>query len=134
MCGPADGCQMRKPPKTIRRPRSHPAETNGLLLPVNPGEDFLSGGQWVDIANAVHITTREMVVAAYLLQGLTRKAIAHRLKVSPETIRVHIDQLFHKLRVKDRLGVALRIARLRDSLSSEMRLPRIVKRPKRDGG
>jgi DNA-binding NarL/FixJ family response regulator len=120
--------------RRIVPPRKVPAEANGLLVPVNPGEDFVSGGQWIDIANAVHLTTREMVVAAYLLQGLTRKAIAHRLKVSPETIRVHIDQLFRKLHVRDRLGVALRIARLRETVISELPRQVIRKRRERGGG
>ena|SRR5438128_6505459 len=115
---------MAKAPRSHRGGSRRRVEANGLLLPPNPGEDFLTGWQWIDIANAVQLTTREIVVAACLLQGLTRKGIAHRLKVSPETVRVHIDQLFEKLHVKDRLGVALRIARLRDVIIRDEPPPR----------
>jgi DNA-binding NarL/FixJ family response regulator len=87
-----------------------------MLLPENPGEDFLTGIEWVTVATALHLTTRQIVVATLLLNGRTRKSIARRLKVSPETVRVHIDALFDKFRVKDRLGLALRIARMREVL------------------
>ena len=68
------------------------------------------------MANAVRLTTREIVVATLVLEGRTRKSIASRLKLSPETVRVHIDRLFEKLGVQDRLGLALRIARIREVL------------------
>jgi DNA-binding NarL/FixJ family response regulator len=100
-----------------------PAMPGGLdldevLAPPNPGEDFLSGVEWVTLAGVVRLTTREIVVATLLLHGRTRKSIGHRLKVSPETVRVHIDALFDKFRVKDRLGLALRIARMREVLQA----------------
>lgn len=91
-----------------------------LLLPENPGDDFLSGTEWVTLAGAVRLTTREIVVATLLLNGRTRKSIAYRLKISPETVRVHIDALFAKFRVKDRLGLALRIARMREVIQAAL--------------
>jgi len=90
-----------------------------MLLPADPGEDFLAGVEWVALANALRLTTRETVVAALLLQGRTRKGIAIRLKVSPETVRVHIDRIFEKFHVQDRLGLALRIARIREMFRHE---------------
>jgi DNA-binding NarL/FixJ family response regulator len=93
-------------------------DLDAVLAPPNPGEDFLSGVEWVTLAGVVRLTTREIVVATLLLHGRTRKSIGHRLKVSPETVRVHIDALFDKFRVKDRLGLALRIARIREVLQA----------------
>ena len=112
---------MRK--KSNKRRSSLPnGDLNGqpaaMLLPKNPGEDFLTGIEWVTIGSALHLTARQIVVATLLLNGRTRKSIAHRLKVSPETVRVHIDALFDKFRVKDRLGLALRIARRREALQA----------------
>ncbi len=103
----------------LRRRRPGASALNGhehLLLPANPGEDFLTGTEWVTMANTARLTTREIVVAALLLKSHTRKRIALRLKVSPETVRVHIDRLFEKFRVQDRLGLGLRIARIREAL------------------
>jgi len=108
---------MRRKPNKRRRflpdggLNGHPGS---MLLPENPGEDFLTGIEWVTLASAMDLTTRQIVVATLLLHGRTRKSIASRLKVSPETVRVHIDALFDKFRVKDRLGLALRIARMRE--------------------
>ena len=98
-----------RPPRLLDR-------QHALLLPVNPGEDFLTGAEWVTIANTVHLTTREIVVATLLLHGRTRKSIGRRLRLSPETVRVHIDRLFEKFHVQDRLGLALRIARIRETI------------------
>jgi len=105
------------PSRRLDATRRHVVDRqDALLLPKNPGADFLTGAEWVTMANAVHLTTREIVVATLLLQGRTRKSIGSRLKVSPETVRVHIDRLFEKLEVRDRLGLALRIARIREAL------------------
>ena len=90
-----------------------------LHVPANPGDDFLTGAEWITLAEMARLTTREMVVATLLLKGRTRKGIAHRLKLSPETVRGHIDRLFEKLNVKDRLGFGLRIARLRESIQAK---------------
>lgn len=89
-----------------------------LESPSNPGEDFLTGAEWLTVADAARLTTREMVVAILLMKGRTRKGIGHRLKVSPETVRVHVDSLFEKLHVRDRLGLGLRIARLREAIKA----------------
>src|SRR5262249_27334910 len=89
---------------------------DALLAPSNPGEDFLTGMEWVAMANAAQLRTREMLVATLLIKGRTRQSIAHRLKVSRETVRVYIDRLFEKLCVQDRLGLGLRIARIREAL------------------
>jgi DNA-binding CsgD family transcriptional regulator len=111
--------RVREKCNNVRRAGSHPGNPpprlEALLAPPNPGEDFLTGAEWVTMANAAKLTTREIVVATLLLKGRTRKSIAHRLKVSPETVRVHIDRLFEKLRVQDRLGLGLRIARIREA-------------------
>jgi DNA-binding NarL/FixJ family response regulator len=99
-----------------RRTRGVLDRRDALLAPENPGEDFLTGTEWVTMANAVHLTTREIVVATLLLHGRTRKSIGGRLKLSPETVRVHIDRLFEKFNVRDRLSLALRIARIRERM------------------
>lgn len=91
-------------------------EPRRWYVPENPGEDFLTGAEWVLMAGTARLTTRELVVAALLLKGQTRKSIASRLKLSPQTVRVHIDRLFEKFKVRDRLGLGLRIARIREAI------------------
>ncbi|HEY3911511.1 MAG TPA: response regulator transcription factor [Stellaceae bacterium] len=43
------------------------------------------------------LTPREVEVLAALADGLSNKAAARRLGISPHTVKFHIEQLFHKL-------------------------------------
>jgi DNA-binding CsgD family transcriptional regulator len=54
------------------------------------------------------LTRREQAVLGYLADGLTAEAIARRLPASPATVRKHLQNLYAKLGVSDRLGAVLR--------------------------
>jgi ATP/maltotriose-dependent transcriptional regulator MalT len=56
----------------------------------------------------VALTRREQAVLQYLADGLTAEAIARRLSASPATVRKHLQNLYAKLGVSDRLGAVLR--------------------------
>jgi DNA-binding CsgD family transcriptional regulator len=56
----------------------------------------------------VALTKREQAVLGYLADGLTADAIARRLSASPATVRKHLQNLYAKLGVSDRLGAVLR--------------------------
>ena len=49
------------------------------------------------------LSERELQVLDGLARGLTRKAIAKRLGLSPETVKDHVTSLFTKLEVHDRV-------------------------------
>ena len=89
---------------------------SALLTPPNPGHGFLKVWELDLLAGALRLTKRQKVVARLLVEGFSRKIIAPRLKLSPNTIRVHIEGVFRKLRVRDRLGFALRVARIHQLL------------------
>jgi len=55
------------------------------------------------------LTDREHEVLEGLVQGLTNKAIAHRLSISPRTVEIHRSHVMQKLEV-DSLSSALRLA------------------------
>ena len=61
------------------------------------------------------LTGRELAVLALLAEGLTAEAIGRRLGVSRHTVRKHLEHLYRKLGVGDRL-VAVREARARGLL------------------
>jgi DNA-binding CsgD family transcriptional regulator len=48
-------------------------------------------------APAAALTPREVEVLAALADGLGNKAVARRLRISPHTVKFHIEQLFRKL-------------------------------------
>ncbi|GAA1673083.1 hypothetical protein GCM10009733_082780 [Nonomuraea maheshkhaliensis] len=53
------------------------------------------------------LTPRELVVLALLAEGLTAQAIAHRLAISPHTVVKHQQNLYRKMRTRDRLSTVL---------------------------
>jgi DNA-binding CsgD family transcriptional regulator len=56
----------------------------------------------------VDLTPREVAVLALLADGLTAGAIARRLVVSTRTVDKHLQHIYSKLRVADRLTAVLR--------------------------
>jgi len=50
------------------------------------------------------LTVREREVLALLHEGLDNKRIAQRLGIAPATVKDHLDNLYGKLGVSDRLG------------------------------
>ena len=53
------------------------------------------------------LTTREKEVAKLLKESFTYKEVAEHLNISPRTVKAHASQIYSKLGVKDRLGLAL---------------------------
>jgi DNA-binding CsgD family transcriptional regulator len=57
----------------------------------------------VDRARDRRLTEREFAVLTLLGAGLTAQAIARRLNTSPRTVHKHLEHLYRKLGVRDRL-------------------------------
>ena len=60
------------------------------------------------VVNLPKLTTRELEVLKHLVTGLQNKEIARALGVSPETIKDHLERLYQKLEVQDRMGAVSR--------------------------
>jgi DNA-binding CsgD family transcriptional regulator len=68
------------------------------------------GGVGVDrVAATFGLTARETAVLKLLADGLTATAIGRRLAISTRTVHVHLEHLYRKLGVHDRL-MAVRVA------------------------
>jgi DNA-binding CsgD family transcriptional regulator len=65
-----------------------------------------------DPVRSLGLTERELAVLTLLGDGLTAVAIAHRLRTSPRTVQKHLERLYRKLGVRDRL---MAVQRARDS-------------------
>jgi DNA-binding CsgD family transcriptional regulator len=65
-----------------------------------------------DVASAVHLTPRELAVLAALAEGLTAAAIGRRLLITERTVHKHLERLYTKLGVGDRLAAVLAAQRL----------------------
>ncbi len=73
---------------------------------------LLSGvpAERVERAGDLGLTERELAVLGLLGEGLTAQAIARRLQTSPRTVQKHLEHVYRKLGVRDRL-VAVQRAR-----------------------
>jgi DNA-binding CsgD family transcriptional regulator len=61
-----------------------------------------------DAATDVRMTPRELAVLALLADGLTAAAIARRLDIGERTVHKHLEHVYAKLRVTDRLSAVVR--------------------------
>ena len=55
----------------------------------------------------LNLTERQWEIVASVVGGLTNPQIAARLSISPETVKHHLTQIFHKTGVSTRLELAL---------------------------
>jgi DNA-binding NarL/FixJ family response regulator len=57
--------------------------------------------------NLPALTARELAVLHEVLQGKTNKEIARALTISEQTVKIHLQNIFHKLRVHRRIDLML---------------------------
>lgn len=100
---------MISTPQTSRLRKSAP--------PSHPGQGLLSPQEWTAVAAELHLTPREYEVAQLLFEGATRDLIARRLELAARTVRQYLERLHEKLNVHERVGLVLRIVRVRDELA-----------------
>jgi DNA-binding NarL/FixJ family response regulator len=67
-------------------------------------------GESGHLASDAGLTTRELCVLKLMSAGHSTHAIARRLQCSPRTVHKHLEHLYRKLAVRDRLN-AVRVAR-----------------------
>jgi DNA-binding CsgD family transcriptional regulator len=65
-----------------------------------------------EVATSLHLTPRELAVLGQLADGLTAAAIGRKLLITERTVHKHLERLYTKLGVGDRLAAVLRAQRL----------------------
>lgn len=85
-----------------------PKELARLLAAIlrEPGRD------WMPRTSLPELTRREEEVLALLSRGMTNKAIARELSLSPDTVKDYLERVFAKLEVGDRLSAVRRATEL----------------------
>jgi DNA-binding NarL/FixJ family response regulator len=78
----------------------------------NPADGLLSAEDWLRVAGHVGLSTAQTKVAICLFEGKTRRQIAHQLRRSQATVRTHIDRVFAKLHVNDRVSFVQRVMQI----------------------
>lgn len=64
------------------------------------------------ILEPVELTPREQEVLTLLAEGLTNKAIAHRLEISDHTVKFHVNAILSKLNAQSRTEAVVQATRL----------------------
>ena len=84
-----------------------------LLIGLDRQADALAGHAPIDadVAADVRITPRELAVTRLLADGLTAASIGRRLAISERTVHKHLEHIYAKLSVSDRLSAVLRARR-----------------------
>ena len=57
-------------------------------------------------ADAVRMTPREREIMTLIAEGLSNKAMAHRLGVAEDTVKCHVHNILEKLALHSRLEIA----------------------------
>ncbi|MDN5859207.1 MAG: helix-turn-helix transcriptional regulator, partial [Pseudonocardia sp.] len=65
-----------------------------------------------EVANAVRLTPRELAVLDLLAAGHTAGAMGRRLQIAERTVQKHLERIYTKLGVTDRLSAVLRAQRI----------------------
>ena len=55
------------------------------------------------------LTTRENEVLLLLAKGLNRDEIAAKLFISPETVKMHIKNIYKKLKAKNKIDALIKM-------------------------
>ena len=78
-----------------------PSQATVVLFERRPRE----AGDVAQIAAAFHLTGREQETVGFLVQGLTSKEIAARMRISPYTVKAFIRLVMIKMDVSTRSGI-----------------------------
>jgi DNA-binding CsgD family transcriptional regulator len=70
------------------------------------------------VSDAVRLSKREREALAHLAQGLSNREIAENLGISINTVNKHVQQIFTKLNVHNRVQAARRAIELERPLVS----------------
>lgn len=82
--------------------------TNGLLI-VMLERRSNEAAKITEISEKFGLTAREQETVQYLLEGLTSKEIAQRMKISPNTVKAFLRLVMVKMSVSTRSGIIGRI-------------------------
>ena len=89
----------------VDAPSKNPSQTTAVLVERSPRASF----GVAQVAADFHLTERERQAVEFLLQGLTTKAIAERMKISPNTVKAFIRLVMVKMSVSSRSAILARI-------------------------
>ena len=94
-----------------------PAEMTSTLFSQMVAEAVVRGV--TDVTTATDLTVREREVVNLIADGLSNKAIARHLDISPHTVKSHVRNVMDKLALHSRLQIASYLHRASESTAEE---------------
>lgn len=88
--------------------------SNGRLRTAGNGdvpESLLSQDQWEKLSEHLALSPRQRDVCHSLLRGLSDSQIADELGIAKSTVRTHLQLLYSRLSVQDRVELILTLVR-----------------------
>jgi len=70
---------------------------------------LFSENTWLTLARRLHLSPRERQLVRAVFDEETEQAIALTLGISVRTVHTHFERLYHKLGVKTRVGLVVRV-------------------------
>ena len=67
--------------------------------------ELVSDREWVLLKKTAGLSPRQADIVKHIVRGESDKQIASELNISVPTVRTHIDRLFRKFDLNDRLGL-----------------------------
>jgi DNA-binding CsgD family transcriptional regulator len=64
---------------------------------------------WLEIARSLNLSSQQLEIIKGVFADQTEQAIATDLNVSHHTVHTHCERLYHKLAVRDRVQLVLRV-------------------------
>jgi DNA-binding NarL/FixJ family response regulator len=74
-----------------------------------PRSSMLSGAAWVAIAGSFDLSKRQIEIIHAVLDDATEYTIGQDLGISLHTVHTHLERIYHKLGVHDRIELVLRV-------------------------
>ncbi|MGA2499869.1 MAG: helix-turn-helix transcriptional regulator [Tepidisphaeraceae bacterium] len=76
---------------------------------LSSAQAFISEEAWELLARDMHLSGRELQITRQVFDDRKEGDIAAGLAISPHTIHTHLDRLYHKLGVKSRVELVVRV-------------------------
>ena len=73
-------------------------------------DGLLTDLQWSEISSSLALSHRQFQIVKYMFLGLTEHDIAHELSLSRSTVHTHLERLYRKVGVTNRMELAIRIS------------------------
>jgi DNA-binding NarL/FixJ family response regulator len=72
-------------------------------------QGLFSSGEWERLFDVLCVSRRESQILLGLFENLNESSIAARLGISAHTVRTHVERLYRKLQVNNRIGLLLKV-------------------------